>query len=61
MCSSNKYNGCLCTCIGKLEILLLTFLINLSEICKDLPEICKDLSEICKDLPEIFWIELKPD
>jgi len=29
----NKYNFCLCTFIGKLYILLLTFLVYLSELC----------------------------
>ena len=42
LCCSNQYNCCLCTCIGKLYILLLKFLIN--------------LSEIYVILAEIFWI-----
>ena len=33
LCCSNKYNWCVCRFIGKQYILLLTFLINLSEIC----------------------------
>ena len=33
ICWSYKYNWCLCRFIGKLYILLLTFLMNLSEIC----------------------------
>ena len=47
LCCSYKYNWCLCRFIGTLYILLLTFLIN--------------LSEICIILHEIFWIKLKPD
>ena len=33
LCCSYKYNWCLCRFIGELYILLLTFLIILSEIC----------------------------
>ena len=33
LCCSYTYNCCLCRVIGKLYILLLTFLIDLSEIC----------------------------
>ena len=47
LCCFNKYNWCLCTCISKLYILLLTCLINLSETC------------IIK--PELFWIKHKLD
>ena len=47
LCCSNKYKWCLCTCTRKLYILLLTFLIN--------------VSEICIILPETFWIKLKTD
>ena len=43
LCCFNKYNWCLCTCISKLYILLLTCLIN--------------LSETCIILPELFWIK----
>ena len=38
ICWSYKYNWCLCRFIGKLYILLLTFLMNLSEICITLHE-----------------------
>ena len=44
LCCSYKYNWCLCRVIGKLEILLLTLLII--------------LSDICIILLEIFWIKL---
>ena len=44
MCCANKYNICLFTCIGKLEILLSTFLIIFSEICKGVPEIFERLN-----------------
>ena len=47
LCCFNKYNWCLCTCISKLYILLLTCLIN--------------LSETCIILPELFWIKHKLD
>jgi len=47
LCCSYKYNWCLCRFIGKLYILLLTFLIY--------------LSVICIFLPETIWIKLKPD
>ena len=44
---ANKYNCCLCIFLGKLFILVLKFLI--------------DLSETCIHLLDIFWIKLKPD
>ena len=47
LCCFNKYNFCLCRFIGKLYILFLTFLINLSKICI--------ISH------ERVWIKLKPD
>ena len=45
LCCSYKYNCCWFGFTCKLYILLLTFLIN--------------LSDICITLPEIFWIKLK--
>ena len=47
LCCSYKYNLCLCRSIGQLYILLITFLIN--------------FSDICKVLHETFWIKLKTD
>ena len=47
LCCSNTYNWCLCRFMGKLYILLLTFLIT--------------LFEICIILHEIYWIKSKSD
>jgi len=39
LCCSNKYNWYLCSFTGQLYILLLTFLLDLSEICIILHEL----------------------
>ena len=46
LCRSYKFNWCVCRCIGKLWILTVTFLIN--------------LSEICIIMHTLFWIKFKP-
>ena len=47
LCFSYKYHWCFCRYIDKQNILLLTLLIN--------------LSEICIIVHDFFWIRLKPD